>query len=113
MSAMSAVDHHSAKLNGIAPGWRHAGHPGKPTAADLSLVGKKEHVIKAIAIDDFGVPPSLHDLPVPEPGEGEVLVRVRTSSVNGFANVQSRYGYPRCGLAPQDGHKTRPRRDPR
>ena len=29
-------------------------------------------------------PPSLHDLPVPEPGEGEVLVRVRTSSVNGF-----------------------------
>ena len=81
---MSAVDHHSAKLNGIAPGWRHAGHPGKPTAADMSLVGKKEHVMKAIAIDDFGAPPSLHDLPVPEPGEGEVLVRVRTSSVNGF-----------------------------
>jgi hypothetical protein len=43
MSAMSAVDHHSAELNGIAPGWRHAGHPGKPTAADMSLVGKKEH----------------------------------------------------------------------
>ena len=51
---------------------------------DLSLVGKKEHVMKAIAIDDFGAPPSLHDLPVPEPGEGEVLVRVRASSVNGF-----------------------------
>jgi hypothetical protein len=47
-------------------------------------VGKKEHVMKAIAIDDFGPPPSLHDLPVPEPGEGEVLVRVRASSVNGF-----------------------------
>jgi Alcohol dehydrogenase GroES-like domain len=47
-------------------------------------VGKKEHVMKAIAIDDFGAPPSLHDLPVPEPGEGEVLVRVRASSVNGF-----------------------------
>ena len=41
-------------------------------------------MMKAIAIDDFGAPPSLHDLPVPEPGEGEVLVRVRTSSVNGF-----------------------------
>src|SRR5260370_11082051 len=27
-------------------------------------------------------------------------------------NVQSHYGYPGCGLAPQDGHKTRPRRDP-
>ena len=40
--------------------------------------------MKAIAIDDFGAPPSLHDLPVPEPGEGEVLVRVRASSVNGF-----------------------------
>jgi len=84
MSAMSAVDRHSAKLKGIAPGWRHAGHPGKPTAADLSLVGKKEHEMKAIAIDDFGAPPSLHDLPIPEPGEGEVLVRVRASSVNGF-----------------------------
>jgi hypothetical protein len=27
-------------------------------------------------------------------------------------NVQSGYGYPGRGLAPQDGHKTRPRRDP-
>jgi len=40
--------------------------------------------MKAIAIDDFGAPPSLHDLPVPEPGDGEVLVRVRASSMNGF-----------------------------
>lgn len=40
--------------------------------------------MKAIAINDFGAPPNLHDLPVPEPGEGEVLVRVRASSVNGF-----------------------------
>jgi NADPH:quinone reductase-like Zn-dependent oxidoreductase len=46
--------------------------------------GKKEHAMKAIAIDGFGAPPSLHDLPVPEPGEREVLVRVRASSVNGF-----------------------------
>ena len=38
--------------------------------------------MKAMAIDGFGAPPSLHDLPVPEPGEGEVLVRVRASSVN-------------------------------
>ncbi len=40
--------------------------------------------MKAIAIDDFGTQPTLHDLPVPEPGKGEVLVRVRASSVNGF-----------------------------
>jgi NADPH:quinone reductase len=51
---------------------------------DLLLAGKKEHAMKAIAIDGFGAPPSLHDLPVPEPGESEVLVRVRASSVNGF-----------------------------
>jgi NADPH:quinone reductase-like Zn-dependent oxidoreductase len=51
---------------------------------DLHLVSKKEHAMNAIAIDDFGAPPSLRDLPVPEPGEGEVLVRVRASSVNGF-----------------------------
>ena len=40
--------------------------------------------MKAIAIDDFGAPPTLRDMPVPEPGEGDVLVRVRASSVNGF-----------------------------
>ena len=40
--------------------------------------------MKAIAIDDYGAQPALHDLPVPEPGEGELLVRVRASSVNGF-----------------------------
>lgn len=40
--------------------------------------------MKAIAIDDYGAQPGLHELPVPQPGEGEVLVRVRASSVNGF-----------------------------
>jgi NADPH:quinone reductase-like Zn-dependent oxidoreductase len=40
--------------------------------------------MRAIAIDDFGASPALHDLPVPSPGEGEVLVRVNASSVNGF-----------------------------
>jgi hypothetical protein len=28
--------------------------------------------MKAIAIDDYSAPPTLHELPVPEPGEGEV-----------------------------------------
>jgi len=40
--------------------------------------------MKAIAIDDFGAAPTLHDLPVPQPAEGELLVRVEASSVNGF-----------------------------
>src|SRR3989442_236260 len=33
---------------------------------------------------DFGVAPALLDLPRPEPADGEVLVRVQASSVNGF-----------------------------
>src|SRR5215216_1979517 len=38
----------------------------------------------AVALDDFGAPPALRELPVPQPGPGEVLVRVEASSVNGF-----------------------------
>lgn len=40
--------------------------------------------MRAIAINAFGAPPTLHELPVPEPGSGEVLIQVQTSSVNGF-----------------------------
>jgi NADPH:quinone reductase len=40
--------------------------------------------MRAIAIDDFGTTPVLHDLSAPEPGPGEVLVRVHASSINGF-----------------------------
>lgn len=40
--------------------------------------------MRAMAIDDFGTAPALHDVPVPEPGPGEVLVRVHASSINGF-----------------------------
>ena len=40
--------------------------------------------MRAIAFTDFGVAPAIHDLPVPEPGPGEVLVRVHHSSLNGF-----------------------------
>jgi NADPH:quinone reductase-like Zn-dependent oxidoreductase len=38
----------------------------------------------AIAITDFGAAPALIDVPEPTPEPGEVLVRVRASSVNGF-----------------------------
>jgi len=40
--------------------------------------------MRAVAFPDFGTDPVLTELPVPEPGQGEVLVRVRASSVNGF-----------------------------
>jgi NADPH:quinone reductase-like Zn-dependent oxidoreductase len=40
--------------------------------------------MRAIAVTDFGEAPGLHELPVPEPGPGEVLVRVSHSSLNGF-----------------------------
>ena len=40
--------------------------------------------MRAMAIDDFGAAPALTDLPEPRPGPGEVLVRVRASSLNGF-----------------------------
>ena len=40
--------------------------------------------MRAVAVDDFGAPPALRELPVPQPGPGEVLVRVQASSVNGF-----------------------------
>jgi NADPH:quinone reductase-like Zn-dependent oxidoreductase len=45
---------------------------------------KRGELMKAIATTDFGVAPELLDLPVPEPGPGEVLVRVNRSSLNGF-----------------------------
>jgi len=38
----------------------------------------------AAVLPDFGQPVSLTNLPIPEPGPGEVRVRGRASSVNGF-----------------------------
>jgi NADPH:quinone reductase-like Zn-dependent oxidoreductase len=40
--------------------------------------------MKAIAITGPGASPALADLPAPSPAEGELLVRVRASSLNGF-----------------------------
>jgi NADPH:quinone reductase-like Zn-dependent oxidoreductase len=40
--------------------------------------------VRAIAVNDYGTPPVLIDVPKPEPGPGEILVRVRASSINGF-----------------------------
>src|SRR5438105_4454099 len=40
--------------------------------------------MKAIATTDFGAPATLVEVPAPEPAEGELLVRVMSSSINGF-----------------------------
>jgi NADPH:quinone reductase-like Zn-dependent oxidoreductase len=42
--------------------------------------------MRAFALDKFGQPGSIHDLPDPEPSEKEVRVRVAAASVNGFDN---------------------------
>ena len=40
--------------------------------------------MRAVLFDRFGAPPTISELPVPRPVEGEVRVRVRAASVNGF-----------------------------
>ena len=40
--------------------------------------------MKAVVITDFGAEPLLTDLPVPEPGPREVLVRLRAAALNPF-----------------------------
>jgi NADPH:quinone reductase len=43
--------------------------------------------MRAFALDAFGEPGSIHDLPEPEPAEGQVRVRVAAASLNPFDNV--------------------------
>jgi NADPH:quinone reductase-like Zn-dependent oxidoreductase len=43
--------------------------------------------MKAFAVDELGQPGGLHDLPVPEPAEGQVLVRVAAGGLNPFDNA--------------------------
>ena len=40
--------------------------------------------MRALAILDDGNPAAVHEVDRPEPGPGEVLVRVRAASINGF-----------------------------
>ena len=40
--------------------------------------------IRAVVLPDFDTPPEVRQMPMPEPAEGEVRVRVHAASVNGF-----------------------------
>ncbi|PKQ36264.1 MAG: NADPH:quinone reductase [Actinobacteria bacterium HGW-Actinobacteria-11] len=40
--------------------------------------------MKVVAFSEFGAAPTVTDIEVPEPGEGEVRVKVHAASVNGF-----------------------------
>ncbi|MEA2634910.1 MAG: hypothetical protein QOH92_1677, partial [Chloroflexota bacterium] len=43
--------------------------------------------MRAFALDSFGQPGSIHELPEPEPAEGQVRVRIAAASLNPFDNV--------------------------
>jgi NADPH:quinone reductase-like Zn-dependent oxidoreductase len=45
---------------------------------------ERSRPVRAIAVRDFGAQPELQELVVPEPGAGEVRVRVHAASLNGF-----------------------------
>jgi NADPH2:quinone reductase len=45
-------------------------------------IGSQDAVMPAVVLDEFGGPLVVRELPVPEPGPGEVLVRVAASGVN-------------------------------
>src|SRR5438876_8949155 len=56
--------------------------------ARLGSASRQESAqMKAFAIDELGQPGSLHDLPVPEPGEGQVRIRVAVAGLNPFDNA--------------------------
>src|SRR6476661_7427373 len=40
-----------------------------------------EHTMRAAVVTDFRSPLQVQDLPIPEPGAGEVLVRIETSGL--------------------------------
>src|SRR5215831_2353115 len=60
--------------------------------------------MKAIVISRFGGPEvlELRDVPAPEPGRGEVAVRIRATAINRADLLQRMGGYPAPADAPAD-----------
>lgn len=58
--------------------------------------------MKAFAVDEFGKPGSVQDMPIPEPAEGEVRVKVEAAAINpmdvavtkGFAKDWAPHAFP-------------------
>lgn len=43
--------------------------------------------MRAFALDEFGKPGSMHEIPTPDAGEGQVRVKVQASAINPFDNA--------------------------
>jgi NADPH2:quinone reductase len=61
--------------------------------------------MRAFAVDEFGAAGSIHQLPIPEPGPGEILVAVHAAGVNVMdplyvAGVMKEYMEHRFPLVP-------------
>ena len=52
-----------------------------------SFIRQGVNGMRAFALDAFGQPASIHEVPDPEPAENEVRVRVAAASINRFDNV--------------------------
>src|SRR5439155_25626169 len=65
-------------------GRRESGH-ATMLALTTTLPADEASAMRAFAVDDFGSKGSVHEVPVPEPGPGEVLVRVHAASVHVMA----------------------------
>ena len=57
---------------------------GRTAAEDGRHRGREIQTMKAFAIDEFGGAGSLRDLPVPDPTEGQLRVRVAAAALNPF-----------------------------
>src|SRR5277367_5753283 len=64
-----------------------------------------EHIMRAAVVTDFHSPLQMQDLPVPEPGAGEVLVRIETSGLC-HTDIHAAHGdWPIKPKLPLPGHE--------
>src|ERR1700730_105266 len=65
---------------GMAPSWMK---PGACPVVDCATITNQEaFTVNAFAIDEFGKPGTVQDMPIPEPAEGEVRVKVSAAAIN-------------------------------